>query len=171
MFTLRKYRKDDADIILSWITDEKSFRQWSADKYKTYPATAEDVNAFYSEIKPNGAMPFMFCDEGKPIGHFILRPLSDEAVPTVRIGFIIVDSSIRGKGYGKAMLNTALEFAFENLNTQRVTLGVFENNPKALKCYESVGFKQWGDTVCNINGEEWHCLEMENVRCSEGVVE
>ncbi|MBR2724641.1 MAG: GNAT family N-acetyltransferase [Ruminococcus sp.] len=161
MFSLREYMEKDAKIILSWITDERSFRQWSADKYKNYPATAEDVNAFYNEIKPNGAMPFMFCDDDKPIGHLIMRPLCDEAVKTVRFGFIIVDSSIRGKGYGKAMLLEALSFAFSNLSAKRVTLGVFENNPKALKCYESAGFKQWGETVCRIGEEDWICFEME----------
>ncbi len=164
MFTLREYKETDADIILSWITDEKSFRQWSADKYKEYPAKAEDVNGFYEEIKPNGAIPFMFCDDGKPIGHLIMRPLVDEDIKTIRFGFIIVDSSIRGKGYGKAMLMEALSLAFSTLAAERVTLGVFENNPKALKCYESVGFRQWGETTCLINGEYWKCLEMENIR-------
>ena len=161
MFALREFDKSDADIILSWITDEKSFRQWSADKYKDYPAKAEDVIRFYDEMKLNGATPFMFCDGDNPIGHLLMRPLCDEAVKTVRFGFIIVDSSVRGKGYGKAMLNIALKYAFKNLDAHRVTLGVFENNPKALKCYETVGFTQWGESVLGINGEQWRCLEME----------
>ena len=161
MFWLRAYSKSNADIILSWITDEKSFRQWSADKYKRYPATAVDVNSFYDELKTQGGTPFMFFDEGNAIGHFIMRPLQDEKVKTVRMGFIIVDSAVRGKGYGKAMLKEALKLAVESFGAKRVTLGVFENNLKALKCYESVGFRQWGATTYNINGEEWKCLEME----------
>lgn len=162
MFTLREYRDSDADIILSWIIDEKSFRQWSADKYKEYPAKAEDVNTFYEEIKPNGAMPFMFCDCDKPIGHLIMRPLVDEDIKTIRFGFIIVDSTIRGKGYGKAMLQLALRYAFDNLSAERVTLGVFENNPNALNCYESVGFKLTSEiNSYTIDGEEWKCPEME----------
>ena len=161
MFELKAYSKSDADLVLSWITDEKSFRQWSADKYKDYPASADDVNAFYNELRAQGGTPFMFCDEGNAIGHFIMRPLENENVKTVRMGFIIVDSTIRGKGYGKAMLKEALKHAFAALGAKRVTLGVFENNPKALRCYKSVGFRQWSETACKINGEEWKCLELE----------
>ncbi len=160
MLSLREYRPEDAELILSWINDERTFRQWSADKYESYPAKPEDVNGFYEGIMPNGARPFVFCDD-RVMGHFILRPLPSEDVKTVRIGFIIVDSSIRGKGYGKKMLEAALEYAFSTFNCERVTLGVFENNPKALHCYESVGFRRCGEEYFSINGERWKCLEME----------
>lgn len=161
MFTMRDYNESDAQIILSWITDEFSFRQWSADKYESYPPKPEEMNSFYNEMKSNGAKPFVFYDADKAIGHFILRSLTDEDVKTVRIGFIIVDSNIRGKGYGRRMLETALDYAFKVLYAQRVTLGVFENNPKARKCYESVGFRQWSESSFTINGENWKCFEME----------
>ncbi len=161
MFSIRDYSPGDAEVILSWITDEKMFRQWSADKYESYPAKPEDVNNFYDHIKTNGAKPLVFCDDGKVIGHFILRPLSDDSFKTVRIGFIIVDSSVRGKGYGRKMLEAAVEYAIAHFDCERITLGVFENNPRALRCYESVGFKQWSECEYNINGEIWKCLEME----------
>lgn len=164
MFSIREYKNTDAERIISWITDEKSFRQWSADKYDRYPPTAEEINAFYDSMKSKGARAFVFCDDGKEIGHFILRPLDEEIINTVRIGFIIVDSSIRGRGYGRKMLEVAIEYAFKEFDVIRITLGVFENNPKALKCYESVGFRQWGETTCTIDGEPWKCLEMEYKR-------
>lgn len=164
MFTLRNYVPADAQTILGWITDEKTFRQWSADKYEIYPAKAEDVNKFYNEIIPNGARPMMFCDDGKAIGHFILRPLIDGSINIVRIGFIIVDSFIRGKGYGRKMLDTAFEYIFENYDCERITLGVFENNPKARQCYEAVGFRQYGEERYHIGDEDWKCLEMEYKR-------
>ena len=161
MLSIREYSPQDAEIILSWITDEKTFRQWSADKYENYPAMPEDVNDFYDSIRPNGAIPLIFCHDGKAVGHFILRPLSDGSVNTVRIGFIIVDNSLRGKGYGKKMLEAALKYALDKFKCERITLGVFENNPKAQRCYESVGFRQYGEDKFFINEEDWKCLEME----------
>ena len=161
LFALRNYQESDAEIILGWISDEKSFRQWSADKYKSYPASPEDMNAFYREMKAQGGIPFVFTEDNKVVGHFIVRPITDEDTVTYRLGFIIVDSTVRGKGYGKAMLSFALEYAFSTLSAKRVTLGVFENNPNALRCYESVGFKQVGESYYSINGETWKCLEME----------
>lgn len=164
MFSIKDYYPQDAVTILSWIPDEKVFRQWSADKYKDYPAKPEDMNTFYEEMMHNGGRPFVFCDDDKVIGHFVLRPLTEEITPTVRIGFIIVDSSVRGKGYGRKMLEAAFDYAFVNYDCKRITLGVFENNPKAKKCYESVGFRQWGSTTCRINGEDWLCFEMEYLK-------
>ena len=70
----------------------------------------------------------------------------------------------RGKGYGKKMLEMAIPFALSEFGAQRVTLGVFENNPKAKKCYESVGFRQYGEDNYTIGTETWKCLEMEWVR-------
>ena len=164
MFTIEKYKNTDADKILSWLSDEKSFRQWSADKYKTYPSAADDMNLFYDSISKDGAKQYMFCDEGKAIGHFVLRPQCSERLKTVRIGFIIVDTSVRGKGYGRAMLELAIPFVFDEFNAERITLGVFENNSKAKKCYESVGFNCVGATEYTISGEIWKCFEMEVLR-------
>lgn len=164
MFTLRGFENADAEVVLSWITDEFSFHQWSADKYESYPPKAEEMLCFYNEMKLNGAKLFVFYDDDRAIGHFILRPLPDQNVKTVRIGFIIVDSTIRGEGYGRRMLECALDYAFNTLGAQRVTLGVFENNPNARKCYESVGFKQWSESSVHINNEVWKCLEMECIK-------
>ena len=164
MFSIREYKNVNAEKILSWITDEKSFRQWSADKYESYPPDPQEMIQFYDSMKPQGAKAFIFCDGDKEIGHFILRPLDDGSNKTFRIGFIIVDSSIRGKGYGKKMLLAALEYASKEFGAERITLGVFENNPKALKCYASVGFRQYGEENYTIGTENWKCLEMEYIK-------
>ncbi len=39
--------------------------------------------------------------------------------------------------------------------------GVFDNNPSAFYCYESVGFKDIGTDSYLIDGEEWTGKEME----------
>lgn len=163
MFEIREFRNTDAVKILGWIDSENAFRLWSADKYKNYPPDPQEMIAFYDSMKPQGAKALIFCDNKKEIGHFILRPMADESIKTVRFGFIIVDSSIRGKGYGKQMLLSALEYAAKEFGAEKVTLGVFENNPNARKCYESVGFRQYGEECYTIGSEVWMCLEMECV--------
>lgn len=164
MFEIREFKNTDAEKILSWIDNENAFRFWSADKYKCYPPDLQEMIDFYDSMKLQGAKALVFCDDGKEIGHFILRPIADESIKTVRFGFIIVDSSIRGKGYGKKMLLTALELAVKEFSAEKVTLGVFENNKSALRCYESVGFRQYGEEIYTIGTEIWKCLEMEWIR-------
>ncbi len=163
MLSFRPFENDDALTILSWINDEHSFRQWSADTYKEYPAKPEDIVARYTMIKENHkglVYPFMLADGEETVGHLIIRVLDAER-GFVRFGYIIVDSEKRGKGYGSKMLRMALEFACENLGAKRVTLGVFENNPSAYRCYKAVGFNEFDSQDTIINGEAWKCLEME----------
>ena len=49
MLGLRPYKKCDAEYIVKWIKDEVAFRKWCADRLKTYPITAEDLNDYYEQ--------------------------------------------------------------------------------------------------------------------------
>lgn len=163
MLKLRPYKKEDAKSVLSWIDNETAFRKWSADRYGEYPITAEDMNDYYAE---NGNyIIFTAIDDDEIAGHMIMRYI-DESKEIIRFGFIIVDSKKRGKGYGKQMLTLALKYAFDELNVQRVSIGVFENNPAAVHCYTSLGFKhiESKDECVDIMGEKWKCLELEMSR-------
>lgn len=65
------------------------------------------------------------------------------------------------------MLQHALRYAFDILRVDKVTLGVFENNPAAYRCYTSVGFKDvTSDTpeYYHVLGEDWKRLELEITR-------
>ena len=97
----RIYKEEDAKEILSWIRNEREFRLWSFDRYKEYPALPSDINMNYLKCKESSNFyPFTLEDEGKIIGHIILRN-PGENKEIIRLGFIIVDNNIRGKGYGK----------------------------------------------------------------------
>lgn len=168
MLKLRPYKPCDAATVLSWCNDEVSFKKWTADRYPAYPITADDMNKYYFESNggctdPDNFFPMTAFDESGVVGHLIMR-FTDESKTVLRFGFIIVDTSIRGKGYGKSMIQLALKYAFEILKVKKVTIGVFENNPAARNCYKSVGFKDSATketTVFNFFGETWNCLELE----------
>ena len=59
-------------------------------------------------------------------------------------GISIYNPKYRGKAYGQESMNLMLSFAFQNLNLNRVELGVFDFNKRAQKCYLKVGFKEVG---------------------------
>lgn len=102
-------------------------------------------------------------DDNDVVGHLIMR-FTDEAKKVLRFGFIVVDDTKRGKGYGKGMLKLALKYAFEILKVDKVTLGVFENNEPAYRCYKSVGFQDVKSDEAeyfHIFDEDWKCLELE----------
>jgi RimJ/RimL family protein N-acetyltransferase len=97
---------------------------------------------------------------GKVVGHIMLR-YPDSSKVVIRFGFVIVDDQLRGKGYGKDMLQLAIQKAKQEYGAEKITLGVFDNNPSALRCYESVGFQVIGTDSYLIDGEEWKGKEME----------
>lgn len=164
MLRLRPYKKCDAEYIVNWINDEVAFRKWSADRYNKYPITAEDINNHYQNYaNADNFFEMTAFDETGVVGHLIMR-FVDEDKKILRFGFIIVDSTKRGKGYGKEMIQLALKYAFEILKVDKVNLGVFENNGAAYNCYKSVGFKDIcvQEVECyKVFGEEWKCLELE----------
>lgn len=46
----------------------------------------------------------------------------------------------RDKGYGTEAIMLFLEFAFKELNMNKVWLGTFSFNPRGIRCYEKCGF-------------------------------
>lgn len=161
---LRKYEDSDANIILSWIDSERAFRFWSADRYGEYPINPSDINLNYKECKMIGNFYPMTLidDDNNVVGHLILRNPGDDKT-VIRLGFIIVDNKMRGKGYGKILLNLAIKYAKEELNATEINLGVFKNNESAYRCYSSVGFKEveTEEGVYDFLDESWDCAEMK----------
>ncbi len=59
-------------------------------------------------------------------------------------GISIYNPEYWGQGYGQEAMHLVLSFAFQNLNLNRIELGVFDFNKRAHKCYLKVGFKEIG---------------------------
>lgn len=162
---LRPYKACDAQAITKWFKNEYAFRQWSADRYEKFPISAEDMNLYYDRDKDNeniwGMTAFDNCGI---IGHFTMRFPDEHNHDEIRLGFVIVDDTKRGKGYGKEMLSLAIQYAFDFIKVKKISLGVFENNKIAIECYKSCGFQtvelqEVESYYCM--GEVWKCMEME----------
>lgn len=163
MLRLRPYISEDAKTIAAWFDSEESFRKWSADQYKDFPVLPQQISDKYAEAGREGTfLAFTAFDEEGIAGHFTIRYV-DEARETARLGFVVVDSKRRGCGYGREMLGLGLKYAFEFLGVWSVTIGVFENNLPARKCYEALGFhnnRNERPSVYQLCGEKWLCLEL-----------
>lgn len=60
---------------------------------------------------------------------------------SANLHIMIGDVNQQGKGIGTYAVKEILNHAFNNLNLNRVQLGVLHYNEKALKLYEKCGFK------------------------------
>jgi RimJ/RimL family protein N-acetyltransferase len=63
-------------------------------------------------------------------------------------------------------MQVILRFAFEELNLYRVSLDVFEYNPRAVRSYEKAGFSHEGRLrrCLNRNGRRWDLIYMGILR-------
>ena len=138
MLTLRQYIPSDATTVVGWIKDEMSLRLWCADRFKSYPLAPNDFNKIYADLSMKGIIAEYY---GKPVGHLFMKDLGENVC---KFGLIIVDNSIRGKGFGKKMLSSAIKYATTVLNAEHITLSVFEKNVSAYECYKKLGFKETG---------------------------
>ena len=161
MLRLRPYKPCDGETVVSWVRDETAFYKWCAGRLSHYPVTADELNAYYDSFAYRDDFFVMTAfDETGITGQLFMR-FPDEQKNTLRFGFIIVDDSKRGRGYGRQMLELAIQYAFGILKVERITIGVFENNEPAYHCYQSAGFRDTGKREnYNIRNESWKCLEL-----------
>ena len=60
------------------------------------------------------------------------------------LGIMIGEAEYRSQGYGTDSMLTLLRFAFYQMNLNKVALGVFEINPRAMAVYKKCGFIEEG---------------------------
>ena len=65
------------------------------------------------------------------------------------VGLGIGERDLWSKGYGTDMMKLCQQFVFDELCMKRLSLGLFEYNPRALRSYEKCGFRLEG----RIRGE------------------
>lgn len=63
---------------------------------------------------------------------------------TSEVGIFIGNTDYWGKGYGTEALRLIVDYGFRILGLENIMLNVFENNERAIRSYEKVGFKKIG---------------------------
>jgi RimJ/RimL family protein N-acetyltransferase len=93
---------------------------------------------------------------GGLIGHISLRDITPASQARLGIGLAPTET---GKGYGTEALQTFLPYFFNVLGFERMVLDVAASNVRAVRAYESVGFKRHGDHYRGAPDEaHWNVL-------------
>lgn len=166
MLRIRPYKPADAGFLLSWLTEERTVAFWKADRF-TWPLTLEQLNRYDEDFTADPkAAAFMVLDEaGAAVGHFSLRNINWQE-NRAHMGFIVVNPDCRGKGYGRKLVHQALVYAFQVLGLRAVTLGVYDCNEPARRCYAAEGFRPiersgWEAKTEWFHGEKWNYAYLE----------
>jgi RimJ/RimL family protein N-acetyltransferase len=104
-------------------------------------------------------------DENKLIGGVGLE-IVDWAARDSFVFIFIGERDYWGKGCGTDAMRLLLQYAFLEVNLRRVSLGVFEYNPRAIRAYERVGFCHEGRmrTYLKHESQRWDLLSMSILR-------
>ena len=144
--TLREFViSRDFDKIRNWITDERTHALWCANRMK-YPLDIEDMGSFlqYEKEKYGNKAMIAEDDDGNVIGFYCCSPNSESGETMLK--FVAVAPGMRGKGYGREMIQLAVQKIFEDEAVKAVQLMVFTENISARKCYEKAGFAERSTT-------------------------
>ncbi|MCH5259286.1 MAG: GNAT family N-acetyltransferase [Lachnospiraceae bacterium] len=177
---LRPYNEQTDFIqITKWIQDERTHALWCAN-FLSHPLYEDEFHNYLfeqnlnfssrdkSEILCNkneydGA--YVYADENDhPVGFFIYTVNKQDKSGFLR--FIVVDSTLRGKGYGTDMLRELQRFAYEKTDVNSIRLIVFDVNIAARTCYEKAGFTAMESALDTFSyqGEMWGRCMMEHTK-------
>ncbi len=136
-------REKDIEVLTRWYEDVEFLRFY--DFHPAVPKSREQLNDIY---KTGGS------DEFIPLA--VRKTENDELIGLVEIDGISYSNRFawisiglgveaeRGKGYGFEALSMAINFAFNELNLERLQLNVISYNAAGIKLYEKLGFKKEG---------------------------
>lgn len=154
---LREYNSErDFQYIRKWIADERGHAMWCARLFP-YPIEFDSFHATLKRFEEEwGDIPYVLTDnDDVPVGFFAFSINKSDNSGFFK--FIIVDSQLRGKGYGTKMLQMMQEKVFEEEKLSCVKLNVYDVNTGARKCYEKAGFvcKDVTPDAMQFAGESW----------------
>jgi len=168
MIKLNLMEKEDLIKIVQWNANKSAddLLQWAGPVY-SYPLTLGQVeNYFLNEAKRENCNVLIYkiilTETDEIIGTIEVRAI-DEEKKIGRVGrFLIGSEDIRGKGIGTKALKEAVRICFEELKFEKVTLGVFEFNQSAIRCYEKVGFVKvkFTENARKSSNGYWNLYEM-----------
>jgi len=140
---LRPFEVADAAISRGWVDDPEIVRLVGGVPYP-FSVAAEEA-AIGSELANEwdlGVHLVIEATDGdmpKPIGAISLRDLH-ATFRTARLGVTIGVRDYWSRGYGEDATRTICRYGFEDLDLRRIHLTVGAYNPRAVQCYEKVGF-------------------------------
>ena len=159
---IKPYNSSYAETIINWLKDEESFYRWSAGVLDTFPTNKDKFNSRIQKMKSTKLFyAYVVKLNNEVIGFFTLR-YREESINVLTIGFVIIDPKYRHLGYGKKMLELAINLAFSKYKTDSVNLRVFKDNTDAYNCYKKVGLVENGiEEYYEILGKKWLVVELE----------
>ncbi|NHJ38648.1 MAG: GNAT family N-acetyltransferase [Asgard group archaeon] len=135
--------EQDAEKCASWFNDLEITIPLGNEAYT--PTNVSKEKKIINDILQNKAQVFSIVDlkTDELIGRCMLMHI-DNINRHAMLGIVIGEKSYWNKGYGQDATKQILDYGFNLLNLNSITLEVFSYNKAAINCYKKVGFKEIG---------------------------
>jgi len=151
MTKFRDLTVEDLDALVRWRNDP-IVNRYLANRLKS----REEAEAWFKKLKTNPKIWLKaIIDEGQTVGYAAVESI-DEKNRKCELALVIGEIDRWGKGIGKFLLNTMLEYAFDTLQMHRVWAAVARGNERSERLLKKAGFVQEGvmrETI--IIGDEY----------------
>lgn len=169
---INRFKASDADEIVTWFTSLEDYVLWGGRTFG-WPLEATSIiersqephvelytfSASKSYSEPNAG-----SNTNDLLGFMEFQRMSDNELRFCRVA---IHPSLRGKGLGQSMIESALEAAKQIPDVTTISLAVFQQNIGAKRCYDKAGFEvvDKEPRVKEFNGKIWPLYQMELKLC------
>jgi diamine N-acetyltransferase len=161
MFSIRRANSGDANAIagLSARTFISAYHgMLHEEALQEFVLSAFSLEKIREELDFSGSQ-FLLAYEGeKPIGYAFLRvagpPAGLMGSEPVELARIYLEEDVTGRGYGTILMDACLDLA-RQAGHDILWLGVWEQNERAIRFYEKMGFVRVG-TLPFMFGDDLH---------------
>ncbi len=147
----------------NWMNDDEVV-QYTESRGKNY--TLKDLKNYIHEKNesPHDYLLGVFLKENREhIGNIKIGGI-DLNKRSADIGVMIGNKKVWGQGFATEAIQLVTQYAFENLNLEKLIAGMLENNIGSLKAFLKSGYRQVDrqKTEKSFNGKNVDCLWMEH---------
>ncbi len=139
----RALEEADATNYVRWLNDPEVNRTLAAGNFPlNIPREQEYIRKLYTD--QNGLNLAMVLKDGdRHIGGAGLHDIR-QVHRAATFGIVIGEKDCWGKGYGTEAARVMVRHGFETLNLNRISLNVYDFNPRGIRAYEKAGFRKEG---------------------------
>ena len=120
-----------------WYDKERKSKRSKAEFFKDWK------DAYFDPDNPNEGQCFWIVVNGQKIGQINYNKIHPRD-KKVELDIIIGPKECLDKGYGTDALKTLIMYLFDNFDINKIWIEARANNPRAIKAYQKIGFKQEG---------------------------
>ncbi len=137
---LRPLGSGDLRRCVKWFSDPQVIQFLG----RNAPVTLAEEERWYRDYTRRGDEQIFAIEvEGRHIGNLGLHKV-DRVHRKADLGIVIGEAAYWSKGYGTDAMRAALQYGFNHLNLNKVSLEVLEFNARAIRAYEKCGFVREG---------------------------